>query len=260
MGFIYGLILLHLLKKVKRCVKLKALDFDIYGTVCQGIKTKGQEMILITGSCRGSLSAVRDIFLNIGIISEICTPSEAARRLSPRHNAVIAVGRDLTVSAGEITSEIRKNRQKIPIIALREDFFSSEAENFDAVYPNSLYCAAAHRRLIEIAGERGIRAVGEYSAEGLSVRAVRRAFFGDTEIPLTKAEVSVLSAVIAFYPERISAEKISVLSFRTGREPSPSGVRTHISAINKKLSAVSEASVIATGEGYTVGIKLPLSV
>lgn len=218
-------------------------------------------MILIIGKNRCPVLSARDIFFGMGIITEACEPSEARDRLCARHNAVVAVGRDLGMAAAELLDIIRRARPKIPIIALREDFCSPEAVGFDAVYPGALYCALAVKRLCELAAERDLRAVGDYSLFGLSARAGERVLFDNEELPLTKSEAAVLRTVIAFFPDTVYADVIRTLAFRNGREPSESGVRTHISAINKKLSAAgAELSICAGGCGYTLSARSELFV
>ncbi|MBQ2793603.1 MAG: hypothetical protein IJF05_02760 [Clostridia bacterium] len=208
-------------------------------------------MILITGKERGFCLTAREILFGMGIICELCEPWEVSSRLLKRHSAILSVGRDLGMEAWELVSGIRSSDPKIPIIAVREDFCSREAVLFDAAYPSSLYCALAVRRLCELAAERGIRRAGEYRTGELSVVA-GRALLGGASLSLTKSEAAVLGSIIAFYPEKILAGKISELAFRHGREPSESGVRTHISAINKKLSAAGAPMRVFADDGYTL--------
>ncbi len=218
-------------------------------------------MILIIGKGRAPVGTAREIFFGMGIICESCEPCEVKSRLSDRHSAVLSVGRNLGMEAGELVAGIREINRELPVIALREDFCSREAAEFDAVYPNSLYCTLAVKKMRELAEERGLRAVGDYSLHGLSVRAGEATLLSGERVPLTKAESAVLRTVIAVYPEKITAQVIAELAFRAGREPSASGVRTHISAINKKLSALqSEHIIAATGEGYTVGQRTPAAI
>ena len=216
-------------------------------------------MLLIVGKSRGSTTAAREIFFGMGIICEICDPVEVELRLSVRHSTVLAVGRELEITASDLCERIRRITPRIPIIALREDIFSENAKCFDAVYPNSLYCTAAISKMREISVERGVRGVGEYSIPGISAFAGAEVFVGDKRLLLTKSEAAVLRTVIAFHPEGISAEGISAFAFRYGREPSSSGVRTHICAINKKLSTVSDISLSSARDGYVIKHDIPIT-
>ncbi len=217
-------------------------------------------MLLITGKNRGSVLAAREIFFGMGIICELCDPSEVKSRLSQRHSTVLAVGRELGIKGDELCALIRKGKPMIPIIALREDFCSSEAKSFDAVYPNSLYCTTAISKMREISKIRAARTIGEYATADISAFAGADVFLCGKRLLLTKSEAAVLRTLIAFYPERVTADGIATFAFRCGREPSTSGVRTHICAINKKLSAVSDISISSARDGYAIQSGIPITV
>ena len=209
-------------------------------------------MLLIIGRDAGALASVRDIFFTMGMITELSHPIGAKNTLSPRHSAVIVVGRELGMGARELLRMIRSVRGDIPTVAIREDVLSDDAGAFDAVFPNSLYCAGVIARVCEIAQKRGIKEPGRYGFDRI-IRHGTALSVGGESIPITKTECAVTSVVMAFSPISVSGEDIRTLAFRSGREPSLSGVRTHISAVNRRLCPFGYR-ITSRGDGYQIKI------
>ena len=209
-------------------------------------------MLLLIGRDVRAVMSVRDIFFGMGIITETVTPAGAAERISHRHSAVVAVGRELGIGAGELLCRIRSAGANIPTVAIRDDVLSAEASLFDAVFPGSLYCAGVIARVCEIAQKRGIKEPGRYGFDRI-IRHGTALSVGGESIPITKTECAVTSVVMAFSPFSVSGEDIRTLAFRSGREPSLSGVRTHISAVNRRLCPFGYR-ITSRGDGYQIKI------
>lgn len=209
-------------------------------------------MILIYGKNKNLCLSAREIFLGMGYISEVAD-GEALPKA--RHHGVILLGRDEPYAGRELVRKIRTAFQKMPIIAVREDLHTVSGE-VDAVFPCSLSVAYAAREMERIAAARGCTPIGRYAVGGLSATVGEAiTLYGET-VELTKAEGAILRALLAVYPSGLSAEEIAGLAFRGGREPSSSGVRTHISAINRRLRAVARESLLLSDGGrYHIKIR-----
>ena len=209
-------------------------------------------MLLLIGRDVRAVMSVRDVFFGMGIITETVTPAGAAERISHRHSAVVAVGRELGIGAGELLCGIRSAGANIPTVAIRDDVLSAEASLFDAVFPGSLYCAGVVSVISDIAKRRGLRPPGEYNFDRITRHGVG-VTVGEEPLSLTKSEVAILSVVMAFSPISVGVRDIATLAFRGGREPSESGVRTHISAINRQIFPHGYR-IISDGDGYKIKI------
>lgn len=210
-------------------------------------------MILIYGKNKNLCSSAREIFLGMGYICEVCDGGEVLP--DARHHGVILLGRDEMYAGSEFVQKIRTGSPKIPIIAVREDLHTV-SDGVDAVFPCSLSVAYTAREMENIAGKRGCRKIGEYAVGGLSAAVGEAVIFRGEAVEMTKAEVGILRTLLAVYPSGLSAEEIAALAFRLGREPSASGVRTHISAINRRLREVAGESLLSSSDGrYHIKIR-----
>ena len=209
-------------------------------------------MILIYGKNKNLCLSAREIFLGMGYISEV---SDSETMPEARHHGVILLGRDEPYAGREFLQKIRTGSPKMPIIAMREDLHTVSLA-VDAVFPCSLSVAHTVRQLEEIAMARGCTRIGEYSAGELSAVVGEAITLYGEAVEMTKAEGAILRALLAVYPVGLSVEEIARLAFRTGREPSASGVRTHISAINRRLRTVAgESLLFSDGGRYHIKIR-----
>jgi hypothetical protein len=213
---------------------------------------KGEKMILIYGKNKNLCLSAREIFLGMGYIPELADGDDMPEA---RHHGVIILGRDDRVFGREFVQKLRTGSPKTPIIAVREDLLPV-SDGVDAVFPCSLSVAYTAREMEKIAGARGCRKIGEYAVGGLSAAVGEGVIFRGEAVEMTKAEVGILRTLLAAYPSGLSAEEIAALAFRLGREPSASGVRTHISAINRRLREVAGESLLSSLDGrYHIKIR-----
>ena len=209
-------------------------------------------MILIYGKNKNLCLSAREIFLGMGYISEVAD-GEALPKA--RHHGVIILGREGEFAGREFVQKLRTWAPKMPIIAVREDLLTVSG-GVDAVLPCSLSVAYAAREMDRIAAARGCTPIGRYMAGGLSAVVGEAISLYGESVELTKAEGAILRALLAVYPSGLSAGEIAGLAFRGGREPSSSGVRTHISAINRRLRAVGgENLLLSDGGRYSIKIR-----
>ena len=119
-------------------------------------------------------------------------------------------------------------------------------------YPSILY------GIRNYGGDSTSRSIGEYERCGLCVSAFtpEQSFLGEP-LSLTKSEIMILRYIVAIYPRPASAASILRYAFRTSRSPEISGVRTHLSVMNKKFREAFGRCLIASDEreGYTLSLR-----
>ena len=210
-------------------------------------------MILIYGKNKNLCLSAREIFLGMGYISEVAD-GEALPKA--RHRGVILLGREESHAGRELVRKIRTVFPKMPIIAVREDLHTVSGE-VDAVFPCSLSVAYATREMERIAASRGCTPIGKYAVGGLSAAVGEAITVHGEAVKLTRSEGAIVRSLLAVYPCGLSAEGIAGLAFRSGREPSASGVRTHIAAINRRWRTVTgENLLLSDGGRYSIKIRV----
>ena len=208
-------------------------------------------MILIYGKNKNLCRSAREIFLGMGYISEV---ADGGVMPETRHRGIVILGRDDAVFGREFVQKIRTGAAKTPIIAVREDLLRV-ADGVDAVFPCSLSVGHTVREMERIADGRGCPRIGEYAAGELSAAVGKAIMLYGEAVEMTKAEGLILRTLLAVHPVGLSAEGIAELAFRAGREPSASGVRTHVAAINRRLRAVAGENLLLS-DGGKYGIKI----
>lgn len=211
-------------------------------------------MILVVSRSKGLAQTVCEILKTMGYITECVTPEEALVRLERRHRGVLVLGRNLYADIGELVAGLRRLGGDVPIFAVRDDFDPVNYRIFDRVYANSVYSSAIVEDFISLAVERGLTPIGEYRLLGIdaTVGSGRVEFLG-CPISLTKTEITVVRYLIATYPHCSRATDVLSFAFKPSRRPTEAGVRTHISAINRKaVAATGEPLIIQGDAGYTL--------
>lgn len=212
-------------------------------------------MILIVSRSTGMSSTVSEIFMTMGYVTECVSPERAATVLSFRHHGVLVLGRRACADSAEFVAELRAVRGPVPIFSVRDDLSADAYRYFDGVYPNSVYSAGIVSDLIRLANKRGQAPIGEYRTGALRAEVGRREVtLGGVPLGLTKTESGILRYLICMDPTAVRARDVLSHAFKSARMPTEAGVRTHISAINRKAQAVCGRPLIASEGGYRLAL------
>ena len=206
-------------------------------------------------------ATVAEIFMTMGFVTECVTPERAATVLAHRHHGVLVLGRRACADAGEFVGELRAVRGPVPIFSVRDDLSAEAYRYFDGVYPNSVYSAGIVGDLIRLANKRGQVPIGEYRAGELCAEVGRREVtLGEVPLGLTRTEAGILRYLICMDPTAVRARDVLTHAFKTARMPTEAGVRTHISAINRKVQAVCGRPLISSEGGYRLILREAVTV
>lgn len=210
-------------------------------------------MLLIISPTEKHGAAISEIFHFMGIVNRAITPSKAFSEVSGIYRAVLIINPEKFPDAYEFVRVIRRLSLGSSVFALTEN--ASYSDTFDYIFKENTFSSALYSKMNEFIKTRGAVPLGEYRLAGIdaSVELDGVYYFGK-QIKLTKTETMILRYLICAYPAHSDARDILLYSFRQGRLPEPSNVRTHISSINKKFRARFGKSIIASQEkaGYTI--------
>ncbi len=193
-------------------------------------------MLLIIDNKRENASTLSEIAYHMGIISCAVTPRGAFSEISPMYKAVILLNPSTLADVKDFILRLREYYASIPIFAVfHADTDESIADLLTKSYAAPINSTSLIADIIETEEKMGLPTIGSYRLAGIDasstlgcVRTVKGA------IPFTKTETMILRYLMASYPTPVSASKILKYSFRQARLPELTGIRTHISLMNKK--------------------------
>ncbi len=216
-------------------------------------------MILIIDRKRKRADTIRDMFYYVGVLSYAVTPREALSEISLSYRAVIISEPDMIPDVTDFIKKIKAYNSSVPIFSLSENERTSAVdEGFDESFCGNIYSSTLLSKIRYYASERNLRVPGSYALMGIDVGCDKSIpMFFDDKIPFTKTEVMILRALISSYPRPMSAKEILKYAFRSNKKPEPSGVRTHISVMNKKFQESFSRPLIFASEGKGYLIKAP---
>ena len=209
-------------------------------------------MLIITDFNQERREALAELYHYMGVLTLAVSPNELKYSIDPGANAILFASIDGIDARGDMLREIRMYTD-LPIFAITDTVISGFERTFSNsdTYPDILH------GIREYGESHKSRAIGDYERCGISVSA----FTGDTSflgepLPLTKSEIMILRYIIAIYPRPASAEGILRYAFRASRSPEISGVRTHLSVMNKKFREAFGRCLITSDEreGYRLSL------
>ncbi len=213
-------------------------------------------MILLLNDELQGAQTLSEILRHMGILSVAATVGSFYKEYSSKYRAILVMQKLYGRLDGQALSDIRAHSQTTPILALAEDgAYSDTEELYDGVIPFRGNYVKVIRQLIDTVEDMGLIPPGRYALAGTYAGAdVEKVLHFDTPLPFTKTETMLLRYLMATYPTPQSAEEILRYSFKKGRSPEPSSIRTHISVINKKFRAITGFNLISTAYdgGYII--------
>ena len=211
-------------------------------------------MILIIDTNKRRADSISDIFYYMGILSRSVTPKEAFAEISPLYRAVI-------ISDPSAFPDIRDFKDKLsaysnaPFYSL-SDIPDEDVEKglFRISFRENMYSSTIAVSIANDLKAQRLPVIGTYRLAGIDASCDVHATVLDSALPFTKTELMILRYLIAAYPVPQSAKKILKYAFKPGRSPDISGIRTHISVMNKKFrQLINKTLVISLPEkGYVV--------
>ena len=211
-------------------------------------------MILIISKNRKLSDAFSEMFRIMGIPSFSASPQEGLSLISPSFKCAIVVEPDLLSDKEDYLTRLR-SYANLPIHAIKDTPDALDGIIFDSVIKNNLYGAQIYKALSDYSERFDTAHPGIYRLAGIDASVViNTPTYCDVAMPLTKTEALILRTLICAYPAPMSAEEIIKYVFKPTRIPESSGVRTHISLMNKKFRLITERNLIlqVKSKGYVV--------
>ena len=209
-------------------------------------------MLIITDFNKERRDALAELYHFMGVLTYAVSPNELKYSVDPGVNAILFASIDGIDAKSELLRELRTYTD-LPIFAITDTVIGGFDQTFShsETYPDILHEIRKHGELC------GAHVIGEYERCGICVSAFApgASFLGEP-LPLTKSEIMILRYIIAIYPRPASAEGILKYAFRPSRSPEVSGVRTHISVMNKKFREAYGRCLISSDEreGYRLSL------
>lgn len=210
-------------------------------------------MVLIINRNKRDAVIFSETFHFMGILSYSATPTEALSEISLLYRAAIIMEPDTLPDPRDFVARLR-SYAAIPIFAISDGTIEN-AGIYDEVYNYRGYSSHFISRIAKKTKSMGLPYIGDYRLAGIDANCDRVGVcYFDKPIGLTKTESMILRFLIRSYPEPMDAAKILKYAFKSARRPEASGVRTHISMINRKFKAITDRNLITLvpGRGYAV--------
>ena len=225
-------------------------------------------MILVIDKSQKDASVASEILYNMGLLSHAITPSKAASEVSNRYRAILITSPEALGDADEYVTMLRKFSLGAPIFALYSDKAEFDSVKFsqnpfDKIFYGTGISYDLIVDIIKYQQARGLKIIGNYKILGLNVSVFTEEFsFFDTPVSFTKTEVMIIRFLTVTYPTPAKATDILKFAFKSTKCPEVSNIRTHISAINKKISKYLKRPFIASENklGYTVSTPPTLEI
>ena len=207
-------------------------------------------MILIISTKLKSAQSLAANFSYIGLLAHAIKPAEIKSEISPRYRAGIIINPEEMADAQSFLTAMRSYNRDLPVYAITD---TEASDDFTDIFTTST--TAAKIASILLSNTEEINAVGKYRLAGLDLSpALGINYYFFTPFNLTHSEAMIVRFLIRAYPSLTKIKDILKYSFRAGRMPEPSSVRTHISNINKKFREKFSRPLIVSspGDGYTI--------
>ncbi len=207
-------------------------------------------MILVIDKSKRQRDTITDMFYYMGILSYGAGPMDALHEVSRMYSAVLVSSLIGIPDPKDYISKLR-SYSDIPIFALSDE----QNPLFDGCFGKNVYSSTLAVSVAKYIRERGERPFGIYRLAGIEASAdVTVATYFDKKLGFTKTETMILRYLIKSYPSPAPAKDILKYAFRATRRPEVASVRTHISVMNKKFSALSGVALTFPSDeaGYVI--------
>ena len=213
-------------------------------------------MLLIIDQHKKNADSVCEMFYYMGILSCGVTPKNAISEYTPIYKAILVTNPDKLPFIDDFIEKLRSYVGLTPIFSLS---VKSEIDKYRYLFTDcfeiGMYSSQLAQEIMMYALHNEIPPIGNYMLAGIDARCDRPTitYFGK-DLELTKTQAMILRTLIATYPKELTATDILKYSYRQGRLPEPSSIRTHICVINKSFAKRYGRNLITyqADKGYTV--------
>jgi hypothetical protein len=176
----------------------------------------------------------------MGILSHPATPAEALSEGSSIYRAALVINPDELPDPRDFVKRMRSYKTDLPIFAFCPNEINPAYEEiFDGCFTRPSVTPNIAEKIVRYANENKHARIGDYRGAGFNASSnLPVAYYFLDRLELTKTEKMILRFLIRSYPLPRSAKDIIKYAFKAGRTPEPSSVRTHISAMNRKMKKV----------------------
>ena len=213
-------------------------------------------MLLIIDQHKKNADSVCEMFYYMGILAYGVTPREATSEYMPTYKAILITNPESIPLIEDFMAKLRAYVGNTPIFSISSPTeMNKYAHLFTKSFPFGTYSSDLAEYIIQHAQDNRITPIGNYILAGIDARCDRQdvAYLGK-DLKLTKTQSMILRTLIASYPKELTATEILKYSYRQGRLPEPSSIRTHICVINKGFSKTYGRNLIGfvSERGYSV--------
>ena len=211
-------------------------------------------MILVISKERKNAQSAVNILYNLGVVSYAETPTAALGEIGIEYRGIIIIRPETIPDLKGYMRKLRAYSGEAPVFAI-SDSTEELTELFDGVYKIGVHCARLVSEMSALAAARGAAVVGVYSAWAIDASAdLENVLVFGNPIELTKTEKMILRYLIRSYPTPKKPSKIIKYSFRHGRAPLETSIRTHISKMNRKFRELTGKNLITAygTQGYVI--------
>ena len=212
-------------------------------------------MILIVDTNKRRADSIADIFYYMGIISRAVTPTAAFAEISPLYRAVIISGPNDFPDVKDFKNKLT-SYSSAPIYSISNDANDARWRDlFRISFNDNAYSSSVAVRIANDLKACDLPAIGTYRLAGIDASCdLSSATALGKALPFTKTELMILRYLTVAYPTPQTPNKILKYAFKPGKMPDISGIRTHISIMNKKFRALLDRRLIITipEQGYVI--------
>lgn len=213
-------------------------------------------MILLIDNNKGRRDTLCEIFHYMGILS-FGTDSEGAfSHFNADYRAILISEPAELTDACDYIRRLKAHTGRTPVFTTSRDRLPYALRGEVAIaFDDDVSSSDMISEMIEYLDGLGLPSPGKYLLAGLDAGCdLNEVRYMSQHMDFTKTETMILRYLILTYPRQIKAEELLKHTFKPGRTPEPSCIRTHISAINKKFSRLRGRILVTSdgGEGYTI--------
>ncbi len=215
-------------------------------------------MLLIIDKSKKKANSTAEIFRYMGVVARAETHENAFAEISLLYRAILLTSPELIPDLGDFIRKLREYASSIPIFIVSDKEYSGKFAP-DAIIDTKTTSAMLIKRIIEFCDTNGLVPPGEYKLAGLDASpSLGCVTYYSQPIPLTKTESMILRVLMRAYPIPLTPRSILKYAFAQSRLPDVTGIRTHVSAINRKFRDVEGRRLIISDDSRGYVILTPL--
>lgn len=214
-------------------------------------------MVLFISANKKEAVAAANLFKKLQIVSYGTTPQKALAEISPLYHATVLINPEEFADCDDFIERILTYYRGMPIFALTDRPEKlKHPELFMSIESNDIRSASFACKIMDLAEKHGLPTIGLYRVghlESVCDRAYMT-YYG-IRIDFSKTESLVLRYLMATAPFPQAPATILKYAFPPAKRPEAATIRTHISTMNKKFTALFPSMdfvIHVPGKGYKI--------